>query len=571
MNTRYTNLFYLDKNLYLEGAPVIIKAGALLKDNNTGNILAQLKFQNVSNKKIKYLKVTLKLIDSLDRDLSEEVVKEYLDLDIELGEDFGSKSPIFINNPSARKYSAHVTEVGFVHHDCWSAAVVEWDKLPELTLLPEELNEYALRAYKERFGNEATYAPLQYKDIWVCSCGTANPNASSSCVHCHSDLNEMLDIDKATFNNDSAYNKALSLISQNTLTSLKEAKEILSELSDWRETQVLLANCESTIAELEATQAKEEAEEARKMKIIRRVCAIIGGAVVLFLIFIAIIFPASMESSAKKKIKEGNYKEALEIYERLDRHWAEGLNIFASENGYYYEKQCDTYAEALDKYISSGNVNAIKEIEDASLTFYLHEYEPTLVTNSLNQRANYNYALSLIKSDERYLTEPYYYRLVSYILRALPKNYESASAIYDYLGAKNTRRDFLKNASSTTLEKLWKIPVIKEAMLEDYLIDMFLLGEWYYQDELCLKFYMESNDSYGPRFRYYSPLHVPNVSCDYYDIENKVVIYTKKKGSDSSDTYKVCDVFKLTFYDKSPHIIDVYSYEDNKTFTLYRK
>ena len=40
MSERYTKLFDLSENLYTESAPVVIAAGAILKDNQTGKILA---------------------------------------------------------------------------------------------------------------------------------------------------------------------------------------------------------------------------------------------------------------------------------------------------------------------------------------------------------------------------------------------------------------------------------------------------------------------------------------------------------------------------------------------------
>ena len=43
MSERYSKLSALPENLYSTGAPVIIAAGALLKDNQTGKVLAQLK------------------------------------------------------------------------------------------------------------------------------------------------------------------------------------------------------------------------------------------------------------------------------------------------------------------------------------------------------------------------------------------------------------------------------------------------------------------------------------------------------------------------------------------------
>ena len=63
MAERYTRLFSLSENLYASGAPVLIAAGALLKDNQTGKTLAQLKFKSLSEKNIKALKVTIAASD----------------------------------------------------------------------------------------------------------------------------------------------------------------------------------------------------------------------------------------------------------------------------------------------------------------------------------------------------------------------------------------------------------------------------------------------------------------------------------------------------------------------------
>ena len=50
MSERYSKLFSLPENLYAEGAPVIVSAGNLLKDNQTGKVLAQLKIKNITEK-----------------------------------------------------------------------------------------------------------------------------------------------------------------------------------------------------------------------------------------------------------------------------------------------------------------------------------------------------------------------------------------------------------------------------------------------------------------------------------------------------------------------------------------
>lgn len=54
MSERYTRLFALPQYLYTDNAPVVIMAGVLLRDNETGDILVQLKFKNISKKAYRY-------------------------------------------------------------------------------------------------------------------------------------------------------------------------------------------------------------------------------------------------------------------------------------------------------------------------------------------------------------------------------------------------------------------------------------------------------------------------------------------------------------------------------------
>lgn len=48
MTSRFQEVFRLPSQQYIEGSPVIIEAGALQKDEQTGKILAQIKIKNIS-------------------------------------------------------------------------------------------------------------------------------------------------------------------------------------------------------------------------------------------------------------------------------------------------------------------------------------------------------------------------------------------------------------------------------------------------------------------------------------------------------------------------------------------
>lgn len=65
MSERYSKLFALTENLYATGAPVVIAAGALLKDNQTGKVLVQLKLRNIGKKTIKAATVCVEPLDTV--------------------------------------------------------------------------------------------------------------------------------------------------------------------------------------------------------------------------------------------------------------------------------------------------------------------------------------------------------------------------------------------------------------------------------------------------------------------------------------------------------------------------
>ena len=63
MADRFEKLYEQGKRLYKTESPVVIEAGALLKDTVSEEILIQLNFHSVSDKKIKALKVIISVFD----------------------------------------------------------------------------------------------------------------------------------------------------------------------------------------------------------------------------------------------------------------------------------------------------------------------------------------------------------------------------------------------------------------------------------------------------------------------------------------------------------------------------
>ena len=131
MSERYSKIFTLPQNLYIEASPVIVRAGALLKDNTTNRLIAQLKFSNIQNKNIKLVKVEIECLDGLGRSLEDVVTYEYLDLNVARSGEFGAKTPVAIKNAATRSFTVRVIEVGFSDNTVWTNTDGVWESLGE--------------------------------------------------------------------------------------------------------------------------------------------------------------------------------------------------------------------------------------------------------------------------------------------------------------------------------------------------------------------------------------------------------------------------------------------------------
>ena len=196
MAERYSRLFTLPENLYTEGSPVIIAAGALLKDNQTGKVLAQLKLRSITEKDIQAVKIRLNLFDTALCPIGEPVMFDYLDLRAIRDTDFGQKTPVMVPESKARSYTAAVTEVVFSDKSTWTADGVEWEPLPRQKTLEGVFQDSELvKQYKIAVGSNFSYYPMQEKGLWFCACGAVN-RVGKPCHVCGRTLPELQAIDR---------------------------------------------------------------------------------------------------------------------------------------------------------------------------------------------------------------------------------------------------------------------------------------------------------------------------------------------------------------------------------------
>lgn len=227
MSERYLKLFSLEENLYIPGSPVLIAAGALLKDTQTGRILGQLKLQSISDQSIKAATVALVPLDTVGNPLGEPVSYQYLDLKVTRDAYWGSQDPIRFSDPSTRAYTASVKEVIFSDNSIWTAPNSAWKALPAKTTLETQLDDFELATqYKMHFGLDCQYAYQTVEDLWYCPCGAVNHQGERACHSCQKDSNELAGVDWDLLRKEAAERVAQKRAEEEALAAEKKAKQL---------------------------------------------------------------------------------------------------------------------------------------------------------------------------------------------------------------------------------------------------------------------------------------------------------------------------------------------------------
>ena len=285
MSERYTRLFSQEKPLYAEGSPVIIMAGALLLDNVGGNVLAQLKFKNVSPKIVKALTVSVTAKDTVGRVIDKPTVHQYLDLNAERDAEFGQKTAISLPSENTRECEVRVLEAAFADNSVWTAPNgLSWEPVPEQTpLFPDDAE--LLKQYRMEVNPAAKSELLTAKDLWLCSCGAVNRAGENACHCCETALSAMKNAD---------------------LSGLRE-------------------RCDARLAK-EVEAAAKAAEErriasekaAKKTKKILSIAIPAAVAVIAIVIVLTkVIIPGSKYNAAVELMDNGKYEEAITAFEAL--------------------------------------------------------------------------------------------------------------------------------------------------------------------------------------------------------------------------------------------------------------
>mgnify|MGYP004485684171 CR=1 FL=1 len=185
MNNRFTIVYRTPKNLYTKRSPVLIKAGAILRDNTTGSAIAQIKICNLSSRTISACKVSINMFDVTGKKIKTTKEFTYLDLNVMCGMDFGTKVPILLQDSTIRKIDVSVKNVVFSNGDVWRCEQGNWKAIPLQATVFEKLSDpEKVKQYEMDVGENRTFYPEIQDGLFLCTCGEINLAESECCRRC---------------------------------------------------------------------------------------------------------------------------------------------------------------------------------------------------------------------------------------------------------------------------------------------------------------------------------------------------------------------------------------------------
>ena len=334
MAERYTILQHEKRTFFVvDDCPVLLVSHALTKDNQTGNIILQCKFENTHSKPIKALYIHVKCLDITNNSLPDVDAFSYLDIDVKQYHTFGEKTPIYIPDKETRNVSIIPTKVVFDDNTIWENnsskpfALFEIDNTPisELGELSEEykreLHGICLQSDKHK------YLPKHKNGYTICGCGKVFVDAETQCPACG--------------------------VSLEKLFALNDVDVLQVNLEQYKKEQAEREEQERQAEEERRKQIEEKKQQA--IKISKRV-GIIGGSIAVLvaicLLVVQVIVPNVRYSLANNAISAGNYENAISTFE--------DLADFKDSQEKIKEAQ---YAWAESKLASGDNEGAIELFE----------------------------------------------------------------------------------------------------------------------------------------------------------------------------------------------------------------
>lgn len=352
---KYSRVFHFDDPLYLKSSPLVILAGAILKNNETDEVIAQLKLKNISNNKIKAVEVLLTLYDPAGEVQEKKVSYDFLDLNIYRNGDFGSKEAIPLPYKNTRSFDIVVKKVIFDNDETWTNNK-NYYKLSKQKELNTILDSTEIDFFKKKFGDKSEFVPFVEKDVWYCCCGNINTIDEKKCYYCGIEKSAISNIDYDLLKKESLYDLSLYYLETDNIRLIEEAEKSFKSLKEFKDSNKKQKECSAKIKEL--VELKEKNTQKTKKVILRVVlCIAILSVIIGSILFVTKIYiPNKNYTEAKNLILKEEYEKAIKKLEKLPSNYKDSEKVLKDCYISYAKKLTDEekYEEAISIYEKIG-------------------------------------------------------------------------------------------------------------------------------------------------------------------------------------------------------------------------
>ena len=562
MTRRFQELFRIPSKSYIEGSPLIIEAGVLQKDTATNSVLVQIKLRNIVQNNIISCKVSIKAFEINGTEIEGISSYAYLDINIGFGEEFGSRTPVYLPNTNTRRIEISISEVVFSDGSIWENSNILWKQTPTQKAIVEVIQDpELLKQYEIDVGEDGVFYPEIRNGLFQCTCGASNSYTVSKCYKCGRSNDGLNKID-------------FSFLQARADERIKEEKRIDEE-----------QRIDKEVAEEKRRVSLEESKKKRNktLKIVSVLSLLILGLISYFVIsepnYIKYIKYEFFESNIQAKYKELHKIDVFDSKSKSSKYFKEYIiQIYNNKefqtvvdtlkSDYKYLNNASTYYNISDNEmnnvfeeslleIAKQNKNEISKLE--LISQMLNRLESKYEKDVNNLIGNYYISKITDGSAEvrNYFFEKYNQTRNSadyeYLLKAI--HYYISNTGIEYRMAASfdngyTQEYGFKNLTAFYQELKEEFPNLATDQCYD---KIKLLGYWsgggrYFQ--------LKSNGyiSYDlPWFDY----------GDYYKLYDHTIMLFPE--NDESSTR---NLFKITFINDTT--IKVYCYDDGSTYTLYK-
>lgn len=294
---------------YIEGCPIFITGGNLLKDRETNNIFVQTRFKSISPKCISAVIFDIVCFDIENETLEGVTRYQLLDLNIKNGETFGDKELICCPNKFTRKCNVVVKSVIFSDDTRWEFS--ENDKIivfglqsrvPDKKLLPVLIDDFKSLNYP---ADKVIYIPKTYEYHWICTCGAIN-HYNRECSVCGMNKSKLFELfdDRHIKAREEEYNSKLEL--------MEKERERRRELDKQRKAEEQRYQHEIELKHQQLIDRENEERKRENKKTLYIILAVI--AVIIILAFFSKASTGAMDTNKDRYNSQDTETEYYDDY-----------------------------------------------------------------------------------------------------------------------------------------------------------------------------------------------------------------------------------------------------------------